>query len=81
MKCITRRIVLGAICVLTSVVPLLGITAVAAVDGGSHGPLPVSLVALIASPRQYNGGLVHVTGYLNLSYESNAVYFHEEDSR
>jgi len=41
----------------------------------------VSIISLIASPRQYTGTRIYVTGYLNLSYESDAVYFHEDDFR
>jgi hypothetical protein len=81
MKCMIRCFVLSAICVLAAAGPFVVGTTVAAADGGSLEPLPVSLVALIASPRQYNGVRVYLTGFLDLAYESNAVYFHEEDFR
>jgi hypothetical protein len=81
MKQITRRIVLGAISLLTVGAPFMLITTVVVADGHSQEPQRVSIVALIASPRQYNGVRVYVTGYLDLAYESDAVYFHEEDFR
>jgi hypothetical protein len=83
MKCRTRRfmLVLGAMCALTAAASFVTTKTIAATDGDSQEPQRVSIVALIASPRQYNGIRVHVTGYLDLSYESNALYFHEEDCR
>jgi len=54
---------------------------VAVADGTLQAPQRVSIVALIASPRQYDGVPVYVTGYLDLGYESDALYFHEEDYR
>lgn len=41
--------------------------------------LPVSLVALLASPEKYAGKLVYVTGYLRLEEEEDALYLGEND--
>jgi hypothetical protein len=76
-----RGPVLGAIWVITAAVSIVVAVTVAAANSDSREPQRVSIVALIASPRQYDGLRVSVTGYLNLSYESNAVYLHEEDFR
>jgi hypothetical protein len=81
MKRITRCFVPAAICVLIAVSSFVVIKTVAAASDGSQEPRRVSIIALIVSPPQYDGVRVSVTGYLNLSYESNAVYFHEEDFR
>lgn len=78
MKALSRRRLLGAMGILTAASFTASRTATTT-RGSSREALPVSLVALIASPREYNGVRVHVTGYLDLAYESNAVYFHEED--
>ena len=79
MKRIIRCLVVGAIVILTSIA--FGIANVGANNSDSQEPQRVSIVALIASPHQYSGVRVYATGYLDLSYESNAVYFHEEDFR
>ena len=39
----------------------------------------VSLVQLIANPEKYHGKRVQVVGYLNLEFEGNAIYLHQED--
>jgi hypothetical protein len=47
----------------------------------ANKPENVSLVQLIANPDQYDGKLVRVFGYLNLEFEGDALYLHEEDFR
>jgi len=42
-------------------------------------PLTVSMVALLGSPKQYDGKLIRVIGVLSIKFESNALYLHEED--
>jgi hypothetical protein len=39
----------------------------------------VSLITLIANPKQYDGHQVRVIGYLNLEFEGNEIYIHKED--
>ena len=65
--------------------PLLAI-GVAACTG--QGPLPtvygadpinVSLVQLIATPRDFHGKLVRVRGFCHLEFEGNALYLHRDD--
>jgi len=49
---------------------------------GTPGPIEeydVSLVRLIANPEKYDGKTIQVIGYLNLEFEGNAVYLHQED--
>ncbi|WDF54896.1 hypothetical protein [Mucilaginibacter sp. KACC 22063] len=41
----------------------------------------VSLITLIANPDRYNGKQVRVIGYLNLEFEANSIYLHEDDYR
>jgi glyoxylate utilization-related uncharacterized protein len=83
MKCLTQclTLVLGAMCAHPLAAQFEVIKTTAATNGGSQETQRVSIVALIASPRQYNRVRVYVTGYLDLSYESDAVYLHEEDFR
>src|SRR5271169_7090847 len=76
-----RVSVVGALWMITAAVSIVVAATVAAANSDSREPQRVSIVALISSPRQYDGLRVSVSGYLNLSYESNAVYFHEEDFR
>jgi hypothetical protein len=75
-----RGFAVGAICILIAVAILVS-NLIAAANGGSHELQPVSIVALIGSPDRYNGTRVHVTGYLDLAYEANALYLHEQDFR
>ncbi len=42
-------------------------------------PENVSLIKLIANPEKYDGKRIQVIGYLNLQFEGNAIYLHEED--
>lgn len=39
----------------------------------------ISLVRLIATPEKYDGKTIQIIGYLNLEFEGNAVYLHQED--
>ena len=42
-------------------------------------PLAVSLVQLIANPKDYDGKLVRVIGFVKLEFEGNAIYLHQDD--
>lgn len=39
----------------------------------------ISMLRLIVTPEKYHNKTVQVIGYLNLEFEGNAVYFHQED--
>jgi hypothetical protein len=39
----------------------------------------VSLITLIANPKQFDGHKVRVIGYLNLEFEGNCIYVHKDD--
>ena len=39
----------------------------------------ISIITLIANPEKYEGDTVMVAGFLNLEFEGNALYIHEED--
>jgi len=39
----------------------------------------VSLITLIANPRQFDGHKVRIIGYLNLEFEGNCIYLRKED--
>ena len=39
----------------------------------------VSLIRLLANPEKYDGKHVRVCGYLNVEFEGDALYFHQED--
>ena len=42
-------------------------------------PLDVSLINLIANPKEFDGKLVRVIGFARLEFEGNAIYLHRED--
>jgi hypothetical protein len=42
-------------------------------------PLDVSIVQLIANPKDYDGKVVRVIGFVKLDFEGDAVYLHKED--
>src|SRR6185503_1074689 len=44
-----------------------------------NGVEDVSLIALIANPKEFDGHKVRVMGYLNLEFEGNCIYLHKED--
>lgn len=39
----------------------------------------ISMIKLIANPKEYEGRRVLVKGYLNLQFEADRLYFHKED--
>jgi len=41
----------------------------------------VSLVQLIANPKDYDGKFVRVVGFVSMEFEGNAIYLHEDDYR
>ena len=41
----------------------------------------VSIIRLIAAPERFAGKLVCVIGFLNIAFEGDAIYLHEEDFR
>jgi len=42
-------------------------------------PLEVSLVQLIANPKDYDGKSVRVIGFVKLEFEGDAIYLHQDD--
>ena len=42
-------------------------------------PLSVSLIQLIANPKDYDGKVVRVIGFVKLEFEGNAIYLHQDD--
>ncbi len=42
-------------------------------------PESVSLIQLIASPREWDGKLVRVIGFCRLEFEGHALYLHKQD--
>lgn len=44
-------------------------------------PIGVSLIQLIANPEKYDNKIVRLIGYLNLEFEGDAIYLHEEDNK
>jgi len=47
---------------------------------GSLGePRVVSLIQLIANPKDYHGQLVRVFGFVTLDFEGTAIYLHQDD--
>lgn len=41
----------------------------------------VSLVSLIATPKEFDGKHVRVIGYVRLEFEGDSIYLHKEDSQ
>jgi hypothetical protein len=39
----------------------------------------VSMINLIANPKEYEGYTIRLQGYLHLEFEGNGLYFHKED--
>jgi len=39
----------------------------------------ISIITLIANPEKFEGDTVMVAGFLNLEFEGNALYIHQED--
>jgi hypothetical protein len=44
-------------------------------------PHDVSIIRLIAAPKDYAQKVVRVVGYLSIEFEGDAIYLHEEDFR
>lgn len=44
-----------------------------------YDAVDVSMIRLIAAPQEYAKKVIRVHGYLNVEFEGNAVYLHEED--
>jgi hypothetical protein len=42
-------------------------------------PIDISLIALIASPQQFDKCFVRVMGVINVGFEGDAIFLHEED--
>jgi hypothetical protein len=49
--------------------------------GVDNEPADVSIIRLIAAPRDFAGKVVRVVGYLSIEFEGDAIYLHEEDCR
>ncbi|ROH99611.1 hypothetical protein [Chryseobacterium daecheongense] len=45
----------------------------------SSRDMHISLVRLIATPEKYHNKIIEVVGYLNLEFEGDAIYLHQED--
>jgi hypothetical protein len=50
-------------------------------DKANQNAISVSLITLIANPERYEGKVVRVIGFVQLEFEGNAIYVHEEDFR
>lgn len=48
-------------------------------SAASAQPLDVSLVSLIATPKEFDGKQVRVIGFARLEFEGNAIYLHRDD--
>jgi hypothetical protein len=42
-------------------------------------PVDVSMVQLIAEPKNYHGAAVRVIGFVKLDFEGTAIYLHKDD--
>lgn len=76
-----RVFLFSALCMLVLAASIVVSKSTATMNENVQEPRRVSIVALIAFPRQYDNVRVSVSGYLDLAYESDAVYLHEEDFR
>ncbi len=47
----------------------------------SAEPVDVSLIQLIANPKEYDGKFVRAIGFVRLEFEGNAIYLHQEDDK
>lgn len=47
----------------------------------SKDPHDASIIQLIATPKKYAKKLVQVIGFLNIEFEGDGIYLHEEDFR
>lgn len=46
---------------------------------GVAQPIDVSMLSLIAAPKDFDGKQVRVIGFARLEFEGNAIYLHKED--
>jgi len=42
-------------------------------------PINVGMVTLLAGPQRYEGKVIRTIGFLDVEFEGNALYLHEED--
>jgi len=42
-------------------------------------PIDVSMLSLIANPKEFDGKLVRLIGFAHFEFEGNAIYLHKED--
>lgn len=42
-------------------------------------PLNISLVKLISNPKDYDGKLVRIIGFVRLEFEGNGIYLNQDD--
>ena len=48
---------------------------------GSPQAENVSIIQLIANPKEYDGKFVRLIGYVNLQFEGDAIFLHKEDCK
>jgi hypothetical protein len=51
---------------------------ISAIKSSKEGKM-VSLLKVIANPKNYDGKRVRIVGFLNINFESDALYSHKED--
>jgi hypothetical protein len=60
-------------------VMLLTLLATACPVAMAEEPVDVSMIQLIANPRDYQDKLVRIIGFVRLEFEGDAIYLHKED--
>lgn len=66
------RLAMGLLIVTGSVGPMLA--------ASRHSkPVEVGMVALLAAPHKYDGKVIRTWGFLNLRFESDSLWLHQED--
>lgn len=55
--------------------------AISSAGAEAKDPYDVSIIQLIATPKKYANKPVQVIGFLNIEFEGDGIYFHEEDFR
>jgi hypothetical protein len=62
---------------------ILGVSVLACVlfaaGPANQDAMHVSIIRLIATPKEFEGKIVRVEGFMHLQFEGNAIYFHKED--
>lgn len=58
---------------------MVGLALMAFPIDSSEPPSRVGMIQLLANPEKYDTQLVLVTGFLHLSFESDALYLHQDD--